>query len=1169
MSVHLRNLGTTAQFLPQIKRAVERHIDGRSVILVPDTSRSGSNGEDTGGVGKFFLYTSTDSSRTAWQYEQTHVPLTVDAMSSTKKFVGSMCLNSDGDIFIAYQGVDNSLKFVSFNWTSVWGLGSTQTVVAANAVTDRFRSIDISCADSSTGNPAIIVYESLASSGVGAYARVYIRLNDGTTWRKAYETQLQTSGTILIGSEDVSVSYGADGVVSNVARLAIYYTQTSTTIDSGDTIREIDFNVSTGTDGSATTIITWATAFNQNVAAGSRKAWLFKNKVVGGTACWVIGGFVGLSSPFMYGQKLHHNTVSPTFFNKTSSAPSQITTGKFAVFTATDRASYSAVSASFADQRLLMSFAGVGAANNSNALRCALFRWDDTVEGDTCTSIDLVSRVLDNNYTVLDGSLAVYGGSNRPSVGNFEYTEAAWYGAGGDSVSATVGVLARYARAITEDTLPAPTVTLPSAGSTVTSGTPTFKIFSPAITFWPSSHGKVELQFASDSGFTTALASVAEADSSYRVYESTNGGAASAQYYINVTIPQASRRTTGTWYVRARILDDFGGSSAYSAGVQFIVSHPPAALPSGVSTVDYQAGDMVFNWGFSDPDPVDTQTAYQIILVRTDTGATVTDTGKITSTVTAASINVSSSLRDIPLSWKVRLWDGDNNPGAYSNALIFTLSDPPVVVITAPTLAQVLTSPAPTVTWTFSAGGRAQTHYRVVIVNTATSVTVADTGWVASAVTSYSFQAPVLALTGSYSVSVSVRDSAGLSTTSETTLIGNGTFENATTSGWTATNCTLAASTTQKHAGAYSLRMTPAGGSAPSARTSSYRATAGHDYTAAGWFWSAAGWTSATITIDWRDVSDASISTTTTTVALGASSWTQLVKTATAPVGTTQARVIVALTGTPTAGDLLYVDDVTLSHVPLTFTTSITAPNNGDTGVVSDKFKATISWTNANQDSGFTAWRLYRRYNKKSNADLDVDNTRNTWVLIYETTTVTTSYQYRDYTAPMNKSVDYAITQVADRGGQVVESALPSPLTTTLPGDRYFFVPAVPIGSIASFEASNVTNDSFLAEIEQETLHVIGRGRQVQVGDDLGYDGSLTIKLRSPTTARSDREFIELLAKSVNGACYIRSPFGDVLYVRFGPPSFDRMAGVGVSDLGDLTVPYVEVYTDAPITRTV
>jgi hypothetical protein len=132
--------------------------------------------------------------------------------------------------------------------------------------------------------------------------------------------------------------------------------------------------------------------------------------------------------------------------------------------------------------------------------------------------------------------------------------------------------------------------------------------------------------------------------------------------------------------------------------------------------------------------------------------------------------------------------------------------------------------------------------------------------------------------------------------------------------------------------------------------------------------------------------------------------------------------------------------------------------------------------------------------------------------------------------------------------------------------DRFFFVPSVPVGTIASFQASDVTGDQFTRDVEQETLHVVGRGRQVQVGDDLGYSGTLQLKLRNPNTARLTREFLEILA-STNNSVYIKSPFGDVFLVAFGNLQSSRLAGVGRGDLADVSIPYTQIIEPDQITR--
>jgi hypothetical protein len=198
---------------------------------------------------------------------------------------------------------------------------------------------------------------------------------------------------------------------------------------------------------------------------------------------------------------------------------------------------------------------------------------------------------------------------------------------------------------------------------------------------------------------------------------------------------------------------------------------------------------------------------------------------------------------------------------------------------------------------------------------------------------------------------------------------------------------------------------------------------------------------------------------------------------------------------------------------------------------------------------------------------LDVENTATTWELIGEISDSLTNYTFQDYTLPLNREVEYVVVQVADRFGSLLESDIGAVDAVTSVGDRYYFVPEVPVGTIGSFEASYVVGDAFTRDVEQNTLHVIGRGRQVQVGDDLGYSGTLTIHLRNPASARVDREFLEYLSTNEAGNIYIRSPFGDVLYVSFGSISSTRLAGVGTEDLVDLTIPYTTVYGEVPLTR--
>jgi hypothetical protein len=1169
MSYALRTLGTAATFFPNLKRATGWNSAGFTVLFVPDTNLATADGADQTGTGKFYLYQSSDANRSSWSIGVTTTP-TQAGMTSSKQFIGSMTMTEDNDVYLAYLGTDNSLRMLFWNWNgTTYDAATSSTVVAANAVTDRYRAIDISVnRDVANASPAIIVYESSASAGPGAYVRVYVRNSDGTTWRKAYETQIMTTQFVRAGSEDVSVSWGASGTNSNVGHLAIYFTNTNTAADNGDTLRELSYNVSTGTDGSATVVRTWVSDLSKNVASGSRRGWLYQHTYENTEDdVWVFGGIVGSGSPYYTSMRLRH-TTSTYVQNKTTNVPSEVTARKFGIVT-TSRPSWATQTSTYEDNRLVFAYVGAGVAYYANTMRAVVFRYDDTDSAnDTVVSIDYNARILDNNYSIGDGPLAIYGGINKRNTGTFEYTFLAMYGAAGSTVSTTPLVATRYARAIIEDTFPAPSIVQPALAS-VAKDRPDFQVQSLPSGLYQFGRGKLQIQAALDAGYSTDLRQLEETDADFRVYQSVNGLSAS-YYFITYTPSVADQFHTQTWYWRARIKDDLGGYSAWAESL-FVITHPPAALPTGPSdsaSIVYASGDVTFTWSFSDHEPTDGQTAYQIVLTRTDTNATVTDTGKVSSSVTSATITISSALRDIPLAYQITVWDTDDSPGAASNPVRFTVSDPPVVVITSPADGATVTTGVPTISWTFTANGRTQSYYRIVVTNTDLSPDedIADTGWIAGSDTSYTFPAQILQNSTNYKVLVYVRDSVGLQANSESNLLGNSGFER-TASGWTATSCTIARSTAHVHDGSYALEMTPS--AACNIVSVTYPATVSHQYTAYAWVYSGSGWTSVTVSINWRTSGDADISTSTTTVAVAGATWTLIAVTATAPATTAGARVKIAMTGSPTASDKLYVDDVVLAHTSVDFSTTWTPPTAGDIALTSDVYKVTISWTNVNLDSDFVSWRVYRKYNKAASTALDVDDTANTWVMIYETSDVASSYQYRDYFAPMGKLISYIVVQVVDRFGSVIESNIPTPATVTMSGDRYYFVPAVPIGSIASFEASNVTADSFTREIETETLHVIGRGRQVQIGDDLGYDGSYTIALRNPDTARSDREFIELLCAGTGGGVFVRSPFGDVLFVNFSSPQFDRMAGVGQSDLGDLTVPYVQVFEEVTITRTV
>lgn len=126
---------------------------------------------------------------------------------------------------------------------------------------------------------------------------------------------------------------------------------------------------------------------------------------------------------------------------------------------------------------------------------------------------------------------------------------------------------------------------------------------------------------------------------------------------------------------------------------------------------------------------------------------------------------------------------------------------------------------------------------------------------------------------------------------------------------WTGTGGTIARSTAQFHEGAASLLLTPDGVSATAeARNDRVAATAGLAYRFSAWVRCAVS-RNVVLGANWHNVGGGFISDATTTVAVTANTWTWLDLTATAPANTATFELKVNMTGTPPAGNLLYIDE--------------------------------------------------------------------------------------------------------------------------------------------------------------------------------------------------------------------------------------------------------------------
>lgn len=222
---------------------------------------------------------------------------------------------------------------------------------------------------------------------------------------------------------------------------------------------------------------------------------------------------------------------------------------------------------------------------------------------------------------------------------------------------------------------------------------------------------------------------------------------------------------------------------------------------------------------------------------------------------------------------------------------------------------------------------------------------------------------------------------------------------------------------------------------------------------------------------------------------------------------------------------------------------------------------AEVRWTDATKDPDWVAWTIYRQVDQ-INAQGQVVLT-GPLELIAVSTADGASMSYRDYFAPSGVRVGYIVRQMANRFGSVIESINTAQTSTYPVSDGYWLIDPTPEDPAnASFRLYSVTADSYTRKYESQITHIIGRGNHEDRGDDLGREGSLTAQLRDSATgtARVKRMRIEKMKEEAR-SLFLRNPFGDIWAVSVGDIQVDRIAGVGLMEFVDLTIPYTEVYS--------
>lgn len=179
-----------------------------------------------------------------------------------------------------------------------------------------------------------------------------------------------------------------------------------------------------------------------------------------------------------------------------------------------------------------------------------------------------------------------------------------------------------------------------------------------------------------------------------------------------------------------------------------------------------------FSWTFSDPNPGDTQSAYELEIYDTSDNSLDHDTGKVVSGTSSANVTGGTLTNGKSYQWRVRTWDAADAEGAWSSFGTFSTAAGGTVTITDPAMdnpADVITD-SYTVEWSFSAaGGATQSERRVKVVATAAGTTLLDTGF--QATTDNTYQVTGMLSDVEYRVEVTVVDTSAVTSNTGTRLI--------------------------------------------------------------------------------------------------------------------------------------------------------------------------------------------------------------------------------------------------------------------------------------------------------------------------------------------------------------------------------------------------------------
>jgi hypothetical protein len=159
---------------------------------------------------------------------------------------------------------------------------------------------------------------------------------------------------------------------------------------------------------------------------------------------------------------------------------------------------------------------------------------------------------------------------------------------------------------------------------------------------------------------------------------------------------------------------------------------PNAPALNPVSTFSASSA-KTFTWVYSDNNPRDAQTAYQLQIRDQSSGTVVYDSGKVTTTASSKVLAASTLSNNEIYEWRVRTYDANDVVSAYSAYQQFSTTNTGIAEITVPAVdnAPGLASPTLEINWTFTASGSVtQARYRVSVLRTDTGAQLFDSQYI-------------------------------------------------------------------------------------------------------------------------------------------------------------------------------------------------------------------------------------------------------------------------------------------------------------------------------------------------------------------------------------------------------------------------------------------------------